>query len=195
MPLAAIIAGGQSRRMGGGDKAIRPLQQRMMIAHVIERIAPQSASIVINSNRSPDSYRAFGLPIIADSMEGFLGPLAGVLSVLESFEDELVVTVPCDTPLIPGDLVVRLLTELQQRDSDLCTVGVDGDLHPVFMLLKRELAPSIREFLEAGRRCVGDWLRQQNYCVADFSDQAGAFANINRPDQFTAINGVLNQNG
>lgn len=194
-PLAAIIAGGQSRRMGGGDKGIKPLQEKMMISHVIERIAPQCASIVINANNTPDEYRAFNFPIVEDSIAGHLGPLAGVLTVLESFEDDLVMIIPCDTPLIPTDLVERMLTELQQTNSDLCTVKVDDNLHPIFMLLKRELAPSIREFLEAGERRVGYWLKQQNYCVADFSDQAEAFSNINTPDEFDRINNELNQNG
>jgi len=193
-PLAAIIAGGQSRRMGGGDKGIKPLQEKMMIAHVAERIAPQCASIVINTNNAPDEYRALGYPLIEDSIPGHLGPLAGVLSVLESCNDELVMTLPCDTPLIPSDLVERMHEMLLQSDSDICTIEAGG-LHPIFMLLKRKLAPSIRAYLEAGERRVGYWLKQQNYCVVDFSDQFEAFSNINTPEEFEHISRELNQNG
>ncbi len=194
-PLAAIIAGGQSRRMGDGDKGIKPLQEKMMIAHVADRIAPQSASIIINANNAPDEYRTLGYPLIGDSIPGHLGPLAGVLSVLESCEEALVITLPCDTPLIPLDLVERMQAMLFQSDSDLCTVEVDGHLHPIFMLVKRQLAPSIRTFLEAGERKVGFWLRQQNYCVVDFSDQAAAFSNINTPEEFERIGQEFNLNG
>ncbi|MCW8826301.1 MAG: molybdenum cofactor guanylyltransferase [Gammaproteobacteria bacterium] len=194
-PLAAIIAGGQSRRMGGGDKGIKPLQEKMMISHVVDRIAPQSSSIVINANSAPEEYRSLNYPLIEDSIAGHLGPLAGVLSVLESFEDELVMILPCDTPLIPIDLIERMQARLVQSDSDLCTIEADGSLHPIFMLLKRKLAPSIREFLEAGERRVGFWLKQQNYCVADFSDQAEAFSNINTPEEFERISRDLNSDG
>jgi len=196
-PLAAIIAGGQSRRMGGGNKGIKPLQEKMMITHVVERITPQSSAIVINANDAPEEYRALDYPLIADSITGHLGPLAGVLTILETFEDELVMILPCDTPLIPLDLVERMQTKLLQSDSDLCTIEADGNLHPIFMLLKRTLAPSIREFLEAGERRVGFWLKQQNYCVADFGDQAHAFSNINTPEEFERISRELelNQNG
>lgn len=192
-PLAAIIAGGQSRRMGSGDKGVKPLQQKMMITHVAERIAPQCSSIVINANSVPDEYRALGYPLIGDSISGHLGPLAGVLSVLESCEDELVMTLPCDTPLIPTDLVERMHQMLLQSDSDICTVEAGG-LHPIFMLLKRKLAPSIRTYLEAGERRVGYWLKQQNYCVVDFNDQADAFSNINTPEEFERIGRELSSN-
>ena len=166
-----------------------------MISHVVERIAPQSISVVINANGAPDEYRALNFPIVEDSISGHLGPLAGVLTVLESFEDELVMILPCDTPLIPADLVERMHAKLLQTDSDLCTVEADGSMHPIFMLLKRTLAPSIREFLEAGERRVGFWLKQQNYCIADFSDQAEAFSNINTPEEFDRISKEWEQNG
>lgn len=194
-PLAAIIAGGQSRRMGGGDKGIKPLQEKMMITHVVERIAPQSSHIVINANNAPDEYRSLDHPLFEDSIAGHLGPLAGVLTILENCEDELVMTLPCDTPLIPTDLIERMHSKLLETDSDLCTVEADGSMHPIFMLLKRELAPSIRDFLEAGERRVGFWLKQQNYCVADFSDQAEAFSNINTPEEFERISREWDQNG
>ncbi len=193
-PLAAIIAGGQSRRMGGGNKGIKPLQEKMMITHVVERIAPQSSHIVINANNYPDEYQTLNYPLIEDSISGQLGPLAGVLTILESCEDELVLTLPCDTPLIPADLVERMHEKLLQTDSDICTVEAGG-LHPIFMLLKRKLAPSIRAYLEAGERRVGYWLKQQNYCVADFSDQAEAFSNINTPEEFERISRELEING
>jgi len=192
-PLAAIIAGGQSRRMGGGDKGVKPLQQKMMITHVAERIAPQCSTIVINANNAPDAYRALGYPLLEDSISGHLGPLAGVLSVLESCNDELVITLPCDTPLIPADLVERMHEMLLQSDSDICTIEAGG-LHPIFMLLKRKLAPSIRAYLEAGERRVGYWLKQQKYCVVDFNDQADAFSNINTPEEFERIHQELDSN-
>ncbi|MDH3355501.1 MAG: molybdenum cofactor guanylyltransferase [Chromatiales bacterium] len=194
-PLAAIIAGGQSRRMGGGDKGIKPLQEKMMITHVVERIAPQSSRIVINANDAPAEYHALNFPLFEDSIAGRLGPLAGVLTILENCEDELVMTLPCDTPLIPSDLIERMHARLLETDSDLCTIEADGSRHPIFMLLKRTLAPSIRDFLESGERRVGYWLKQQNFCVADFSDQAEAFSNINTPEEFERISKEWDQNG
>lgn len=178
-----ILAGGAARRMGGEDKGLLLLHEQPLVAHVIERLQPQCDHLLINCNRNEDAYARFGRPLIADTLGGGLGPLAGLLSAMESSHDALVLSVPCDTPFLPLDLVSRMQTSLQQSDADVCTVS-DGDrLHPVILLARTTLKSALRQHLEAGERKVHQWLYGQNHCIADFSDQAAAFANINTPQQ------------
>ncbi|MDH5785277.1 MAG: molybdenum cofactor guanylyltransferase [Chromatiales bacterium] len=182
-----ILAGGAARRMGGDDKGLITLDGRAMIAHVIERIAPQSGNILINCNRSRQDYQTFGYPVIEDTLSGGVGPLAGVLSALESCDSDYVLSVPCDTPLLPLDLVERMLQAMEYNDAMACTVS-DGDrLHPVVLLVKREVTAGLRNYLEQGGRKVHDWFYSNPHCSADFSDQPDAFVNINTPEQLSRI--------
>lgn len=188
-----ILAGGAARRMGGEDKGLTLLDGRAMIAHVIERISPQSPEILINCNRSQAQYGEFGYPLLEDSISGGLGPLAGVLSALEGSDSDYVLSVPCDTPLLPTDLIERMLAAISQQDSDACTVS-DGDrLHPVVLLVKRQLLPGLRDYLSGGGRKVHDWFYSVAHCSADFSDQPEAFVNINTPEQLAEIQQRLQQ--
>ena len=187
-----ILAGGAARRMGGEDKGLTILNGKAMIAHVIERIAPQSRDIIINCNRSQQYYGEFGYPLVEDSLSGGLGPLAGVLSALEGSDSDYVLSVPCDTPLLPTDLTERMLLAINETGADACTVS-DGDrLHPVVLLVKRKLLAGLRDYLESGGRKVHDWFYGVTHCSADFSDQPHAFVNINTPEQLARIEGELN---
>jgi molybdopterin-guanine dinucleotide biosynthesis protein A len=183
---AVILAGGAGRRMDGQDKGLIPFRGRPLIAHVLEILAPQANKILINCNRNSDAYARFGYPLQQDNLPGGQGPLAGLLSALESVDSEYVLSVPCDTPFLPPRLVERMLDKLQQSGADTCTVD-DGDrLHPVIMLVRRSTAPSLRAYLESGKRKVHDWFYSTRHCITDFSDQPEAFININTPDQLQA---------
>lgn len=182
-----ILAGGAARRMGGEDKGLTLLNGQPMIRHVIDRIAPQSSQIIINCNRSQSAYGKLGYPLVEDSMRGGLGPLAGILSAMEISDSDYILSVPCDTPQLPHELVTRMLSTLKEQNAEACTVS-DGDrLHPVVLLLKRELLPKLKTYLNYGGRKVHDWFYSLRHCHADFSDQPEAFVNINTPQQLESL--------
>lgn len=181
-----VLAGGAARRMGGEDKGLLPLNGRPLIAHIIERLQPQCAKLAINCQIQQDGYAAFGLPLLHDSLPGRLGPLAGLLTAMEQAETEFVLTVPCDTPFLPIDLVSRMLAALQQSGAALCSVSDGERMHPVFMLARREGHPALRQYLLSGQRKVHHWFCSQSHCLCDFSDQPEAFFNINTPEQLHA---------
>ena len=186
-----ILAGGAARRMGGEDKGLTQLSGKAMIAHVIERIAPQSSDIIINCNRSQQYYSRFGYPLLEDSLSGGLGPLAGVLSALQNSDSDFVLSVPCDTPMLPTDLIARMLQAIDEAGADACTVSDGERLHPVVLLVKREMTAGLREYLADGGRKVHDWFYSLAHCSADFSDQPQAFVNINTPEQLAHIEDKL----
>ncbi len=188
-----ILAGGAARRMGGEDKGLTELNGRAMIAAVIERLQQQTTSLMINCNRSQTQYAGFGYPLIEDTLEGGLGPLAGVLSALENSDSDYVLSVPCDTPLLPLDLVERMVAALQQHDAEACTVSDGERLHPVVLLVKRSVLPELRDYLQGGGRKVHDWFYSLSHCSADFSDQPDAFVNINTPQQLASLQQRMQQ--
>src|SRR6476659_11492992 len=114
-----VLAGGQGSRMGGVDKGLQTFRGKPMVAHVIERLAPQVDELLINANRNPDDYARFGHRVIADEIPGFAGPLAGFERGLAHASGELVVTVPCDSPFLPHDLVARLRESLEREGADV----------------------------------------------------------------------------
>ncbi len=182
---AVILAGGGGRRMGGRDKGLLSLHGRTLIQHVLERLSPQCDSILININRNQADYAKFGYPLIEDSLPGGLGPLVGLLSALEHSHSDYVLSVPCDTPSLPQDLVVRMLDSLKQNHAEVCTVDDGERLHPVIMLVKHSLKENLRHYIDSGGRKVHDWYYSTNHCAADFSEQPQAFININTPEQLS----------
>lgn len=188
-----ILAGGAARRMGGEDKGLTQLNSKAMIAYVIERLSVQSPSLQINCNRSQQAYAEFGYPLFEDTIAGGLGPLAGLLSALEHSDSDYVLSVPCDTPLLPTDLIERMLQTIAQENAEACTVN-DGDrLHPVVLLVKRSVVTGLRSYLTDGGRKVHDWFYSVPHCSADFSDQPEAFININTPEQLATLQQRLQQ--
>jgi molybdopterin-guanine dinucleotide biosynthesis protein A len=181
-----ILAAGAGRRMGGEDKGLLLLNGRPLIAHVLERLAPQCEKVLLNINRNQEAYAVFHSTLIEDTLPGGLGPLAGVLSAMEQSDSEYVLSVPCDTPHLPTDLVERLYTSLQQNNADVCTVDDGERLHPVILLARRSLGANLRRYLESGGRKVHDWFYRNRHCSADFSDKPAAFVNINTPQQLRA---------
>lgn len=172
--------------MGGEDKGLLLLKGRPLIQHVLERLTPQCDSVLININRNRDAYAEFGHPLIEDSLPGGLGPLAGLLTALEHSQVDYVISVPCDTPQLPRDLVSRMLESLKRNNADVCTVDDGERLHPVILLVKRSLRANLRQYLESGGRKVHDWFYSVAHCTADFSEQPEAFMNINTPEQLSA---------
>ncbi|PTA48553.1 molybdenum cofactor guanylyltransferase MobA [Shewanella morhuae] len=180
---AVILAGGMARRMGGDDKGLVELNGEAMIKHTIDRIKPQVKEILINANRNQTRYAEFGFKVISDEHSGFLGPLAGMIAAMGNTDAEYLLVVPCDCPLLPLDLVPRMLAAIEAEGAELA-VASDGEYEqPVVMLLKPSLRDSMKAFLEAGERKVDFWYAKHHFVVASFADQPNAFVNVNTPEQ------------
>ncbi|MGL4475278.1 MAG: molybdenum cofactor guanylyltransferase MobA [Shewanella sp.] len=182
---AVILAGGRAQRMGGDDKGLVILNDKAMIEHVIDRINTQVADIVINANRNQDVYARYGYLVVSDQDSGFLGPLAGIISGLNECDanTQYLITVPCDCPLLPLDLVTRMQAALESQDADLA-VATDGKrTQPVIMLLKPHLRDSMQAFLDGGDRKIELWYQPLNVAEVSFADQPQAFINVNTQEQ------------
>lgn len=176
-----ILAGGLARRMGGVDKGLVPINDRPMIAWVIDALRVQVADILINANRNHDSYGEFGCVVIDDGDREFRGPLAGCASGMQAARTPWIVVVPCDSPLICSDLVRRLHAALTNKGSQIA-VAHDGErLQPVFAMLHRDLFADLVGYLDGGGRKIDHWYEKHGYATADFSDAIDTFSNINAP--------------
>jgi len=176
-----VLAGGQGRRMGGVDKGLQPLHGRPMVAHVLERLAPQVDDVLINANQNLDAYRAFGRPVVPDAIGGFAGPLAGLHAGLGAATRPLALTVPCDSPFLPADLAARLARALGDRDLAVARTG--DQPHPVFSLVRRSVLPHLTAFLAGGGRKIDAWYATLKVVEVPFDDEADAFRNINTRDE------------
>lgn len=177
-----ILAGGQARRMGGGDKGLMLYHNQPMVRYAIKAMLPQVDTLIINANRNIDQYQQFSYPVISDSMEGFHGPLAGMLTAMENTQADYILTAPCDCPTISRQLRQRMMETLLQTQSDLA-VASDGDrLQPVFCLIPTRLKDNLKAFLEQGERKIDRWLAQHKMAEVDFSDQPATFVNFNHPE-------------
>ncbi len=182
---AVILAGGRARRMGGEDKGLVEIATEPMISHVIRAIAPQVDAIAINANRNIARYEAFGYPVISDDLEDFQGPLAGMAAGLQWCPGERLLTLPCDGPLVPSDLVARLATALNGGDV---AVAHDGErLQPVHALINKACLPSLQAFLASGERKIDRWYAELDCREADLSDRSTLFINVNTPEQQAAM--------
>ena len=182
-----VLAGGQGSRMGGVDKGLQVFRGKAMVEHVLERLAPQVDEILINANRNAEAYARFGHRVIADEIEGFAGPLAGFERGLAHASGELVISVPCDSPFLPLDLVSRL-REAMQRDNTQVAVAKTGEqVHPVFCLMQRGVHESLRQFLASGQRKIDRWYPQLTTTLVAFDDEPDAFLNINTREELTGL--------
>jgi molybdenum cofactor guanylyltransferase len=181
-----VLAGGQGRRMGGVDKGWIELAGEPMIAHVLRRLAPQVDDVVINANQNLDRYRALGHPVFADAVGGFAGPLAGLHAGLTHATHELAVTVPCDSPFLPPDLVDRLHAAIVDHRTQLAVAKTFDQPHPVFALVRRDVLPGLAAFLEGGGRKIDAWYAALDVVEVPFDDEADAFRNINTADELAA---------
>ena len=182
---AVILAGGRARRMAGHDKGLIPLAGRPMIEHVIDALRPQVGELLISANRNLDDYRRYEFPVIADTLNDFQGPLAGVAAALEACPTEYLLTVPCDAPLIPADLAATLYSALAKADA---AVVHDGERTQAgFALLRRSLLPNLLGYLAGGGRGLHHWYATLNPALADYAGRAGCFHNLNTPEDLAAF--------
>jgi molybdopterin molybdotransferase len=186
-----ILAGGRGTRMGHVDKGLQPFRGKTMAAHVLERLAPQVASVAINANQNLDVYGAMGVPVWPDDLPGFAGPLAGVEAGMRRCETTYLLTAPCDSPFLPLDLAERLLTALVDADADLAFAvtqepGQRPQPHPVFCLVKANLLPVLSSYLAEGGRRMDGWYKDLKAVEVLFED-ADAFRNINTLDELRGL--------
>ena len=181
-----ILSGGRGQRMGGADKGLQPFRGRSMIEWVLDRIEPQVDEVLISANQNLDQYLAFGHPVLHDQIPGFAGPLAGLHAALIKASSELVVTVPCDSPFLPRDLVTRLADKLQHAQVAVARTGAQP--HPVFCLCRASVAEHLAAFLAEGGRKVDAWYASLQTIEVDFDDQPEGFRNINTLEELQALN-------
>lgn len=177
-----VLAGGRGSRMGGVDKGLQNLNGLPMALHALMRLQPQVGAVLINANRNLAAYESFGVPVWPDALPDFPGPLAGFMAGLEHCETPWLVTVPCDTPRFPDDLVARLAAAADEAGADVAMPITEEDgrpqVQPVFCLMKASLLESLVRFTGEGGRKIDRWTAQHR-CVEVPFDDAEAFFNAN----------------
>lgn len=186
-----VLAGGLARRMGGVDKGLMPWRGAPMAAHALKRLAPQVGALLINANRHLDTYQTLGVPVVSDTVPGFPGPLAGLLAGLRAARTPYLACVPCDSPLLPDDLVARLAIGLSQAHADAAIAAAPADdaplrRHPVFALLRCTLANDLARYLNDGGHKVETWLSHHTVAQVRFED-GRPFYNINTREELIAL--------
>jgi len=181
-----VLAGGQGRRMGSVDKGFVELDGRPLVVHVIERLAPQVHSLIINANQNAERYATLGFPVVADAIGGFAGPLAGLHAGLIMATTPFVATSPCDSPFLPADLVARLARAFDAQPIDIAVARTFDQPHPVFALARRSLLPHLAQYLDSGGRKIDAWYASLRAVEVAFDDEAAAFRNINTPAELAA---------
>jgi molybdopterin-guanine dinucleotide biosynthesis protein A len=196
--VGLLLAGGLSRRMGGGDKALRMLGGVSLLDRVIERIRPQAEALVLNANGDPERFARFGLPVVPDSVPDFAGPLAGVLAgldwtALHRPDCAYVVSVATDAPFLPKDLVARFTVEIETAQADVACAASGGQAHPVIGLWPVRLREDLRHALvEEGIRKVDQWTARHRLATVVFgSEPIDPFFNANRPEDLAAAAALL----
>lgn len=182
-----ILAGGRAERMGGRDKGLLRLAGRPLAAHAVDALRSQVEALIINANRNLDAYRSLGCPVVSDDVGEFFGPLAGMLAALAAMGTSYLLTMPCDSPLLPNDYARRMRTALEREGAELSVASDGKRLQPVFALLRAELQQNLRVYLETGNRKIDRWFGQHRMAVADFSDRPEMFRNINTPEELARL--------
>ena len=195
--LGVILAGGLARRMGGGDKPLRPLAGQPLLAHVVARLRPQVAALVVNANGEPARFAGFGLPVVPDGVPDHPGPLAGILAALDHAAAahpglDWVVSVPGDSPLIPPDLVARLHAARAAAAVPMACARSGGWSHPPVGLWPVALRGELRAALLAGERKIDRWTARLGCATADWGDSVpDPFFNANTPEELAEAEMLL----
>ena len=182
-----ILSGGRGTRIGGIDKGLLPFRGRTLVEWVLDRIEPQVAEVLISANQNLDRYLALGHPVLADRITGFAGPLAGLHAGLCLARSDLVITVPCDSPFLPTDLVERMAQALAESDAQVAVARTGDQRHSVFCLCRGSVLANLTAFLDAGGRKVDAWHAALDVCDVAFDDHVGGLLNINTLEQLHAL--------
>ncbi|WP_439236402.1 molybdenum cofactor guanylyltransferase MobA [Lonepinella koalarum] len=185
---AVILAGGKARRMQGADKGLQILAGKPLVEHILRRLQAQLEDIAINANRHIEQYQQFSLPVFADELVDFQGPLSGILTGLKRAETDYVLFVPCDCPFLPLNLLEKLKSAVLISQS-LVAYASDGEReHPTFCLISRQLFSALSAYLNQGERRMLQFMREQGAIAVDFSEQKDAFRNFNTLQELADAN-------
>ena len=197
-----LLAGGLARRMGGGDKCLRPLAGETLLARVIARAAPQVGPLILNANGDPARFAPYGVPVVADVVEGHAGPLAGILTALDWAAEHaphhpLVASFATDAPFLPLDLVETMVEARDLAGADLACAASDGRAHPVFGLWPVELRADLRDALvEQGERKIDRWTASHRLVEVAFPcAPVDPFFNANREDDLAEAERLIAEHG
>jgi molybdenum cofactor guanylyltransferase len=200
--VGILLAGGLARRMGGGDKCLRPLGGRPILAHIVERLQPQVTALVLNANGDPARFADFKLPVAGDSIDGYAGPLAGVLTGMEWVRRHCpdcawMASVPTDAPFLPRDLVAAMMAAVAREGAEMACATSGGRAHPVVGLWPVRLADALRRaMIEEELRKVDIWTARYRLAHVDFATEpVDPFFNTNRPDDLAAAEALLRDAG
>lgn len=186
-----ILAGGRAQRMGGIDKGLIPFLGQPLIASAISRLQNQVGSILINANRNITQYATYGYPVILDETPDFSGPLAGFSAGLQACKTPYLLTSPCDSPMLPLDLGVKLAEQMTRGDFELVYASSkenDGKVwtQPVFCLMRADLLKSLQNFLAKGDLKIDRWFKELHSSTVVF-ENANAFSNVNTPEELKIL--------
>lgn len=196
--IGVILAGGLARRMGGGDKPLVEIAGRPILQHAIDRLTPQCAALAINANGDPARFSAFGLPVVADSVEGFAGPLAGVLAGMDfaaARGASDVLSAPGDTPFLPADLLSRLEDARRRTGARIAVAASIGRTHHAVALWPVALRDELRRALvEEGERKVSAFIARYSNAVVEWpADPYDPFFNVNRPEDLACAGAIAKE--
>ena len=185
---AVILAGGQAKRMGGVDKGLQTLHGKPLFQFIYDRLHSQVEHISVNANRNQAIYATAGLPVFGDNIEGFQGPLSGILTALERANTDFVLFVPCDSPFFPDNLLEKLKSAVDFHGVSIAYVHDGEREHPTFCLMARSLKEKLAAYLAAGERRMLQFMRKNGAVSVDFSENKAAFTNINTLDELQQFN-------
>lgn len=197
--VGVLLAGGLARRMGGGDKCLQPLGGETMLARAIARARPQVDSLILNANGDPARFEGCGVPVVADVVEGYAGPLAGILTAMEwahahAPDHETIASFPTDAPFFPDDLVETMLEARRQAGALLACAASRGRTHPVFGIWPVGLRDDLRAALENGERKIDRWTEKFPIVTVEFAGVGiDPFFNVNTPDDLAEAESFLRQ--
>lgn len=184
---ALILAGGQGKRMAGKDKGLIQLNGHPLVAHIIQRIAPQVRNMLISANRNHTQYAEFGYPVLSDASDDYPGPLAGILTGLQNLKTPLMLVLPCDTPLLKEQFIPRLIDRLLATKAEIAVAHDGTRMQPIHALIRADLAFSLENYLHEGQRSVMQWYANHQSVSVDFSDQAEQFLNLNTAEDLRKL--------
>ena len=182
-----VLAGGKGSRLQGQDKGLIAWQGRPFIEHVLDTIESVTSNIIVSANRHLDRYQQYGYPVITDDIEGYAGPLAGMLSALKLAQTPYVLTLPCDAPLLEQDIIGAFCNTHSQEQQLLYVAETEEGLQPVYAMIHNSLVDNMQSFLDQGNRKTRDWMLANDACKVKFERHGNSFINVNTTDDLRLL--------